>query len=78
MPVALHFKSKKPEFELREDTLPQRLRLRRRQLGLLQVEAAASMGVSEFTYIHWETGQTRPGLRHQPAIAEFLAGLSPQ
>lgn len=68
----MHIKVTKPEFVLQEDTLAARLRLRRRKLGILQAEAAARMGVSEFTYIHWEKGQTKPGRHHQIVVDRFL------
>ena len=72
LPVPVQVTGKKPEFELRDDSLAARLRLRRRQLGLLQIEAARRMGVSEFTYIHWEKGQTHPRHRHRDVIEWFL------
>lgn len=75
LPVPVLCRARKPEYQLRDDTLAARLRLRRRQLGLLQVEAALRIGVSEFTYIHWEKGQTTPGRRHQLVLAEFLGEL---
>jgi DNA-binding XRE family transcriptional regulator len=35
----------------------QRLRDRRRAMGLTQVELAAEIGVAPPTYVHWETGR---------------------
>jgi transcriptional regulator with XRE-family HTH domain len=47
------------------------IRKRRLDLGLLQIEVAATIGVSENTVWNWEHG-TEPELIHIPKIIEFL------
>jgi transcriptional regulator with XRE-family HTH domain len=54
-------------------TLGDHLRIRRHERGLLQKDAAASMGVNTFTLANWEKGYTNPRLRFWPGIIEFLA-----
>lgn len=41
-------------------------------LGLTQREAATQIGVSPFTLIHWERGQTRPEICAWPGLIAFL------
>ncbi|UTP39748.1 helix-turn-helix domain-containing protein [Phenylobacterium sp. LH3H17] len=74
MPVSVRLKGLKPDLTaLQADTaLSARLRLRRRELGLLQVEAARLMGVNEWTYTNWEKAYYEPLDRFYPAIIGFL------
>ncbi|MCL4477024.1 MAG: helix-turn-helix domain-containing protein [Nitrospirae bacterium] len=51
--------------------LGEHIRKRRLDLGLLQVEVAAQIGVTESTVWNWEHG-TEPELVHIPAILAFL------
>ncbi|MGH2761425.1 MAG: helix-turn-helix transcriptional regulator [Thermoleophilaceae bacterium] len=44
--------------------LAQRLRTRRKQLGLRQVDAAKHVGVKPDTYIHWERAISFPEVHH--------------
>lgn len=52
-------------------TLGDHIRKRRLDLGLLQMEVASEIGVSENTVWNWEHG-TEPELRHIPAVLSFL------
>lgn len=45
-------------------------------LGLLQKDLAAILGVSTESVFHWETGVYEPANRHWPKIIEFL-GFDP-
>jgi transcriptional regulator with XRE-family HTH domain len=47
------------------------IRKRRLDLGLLQLEVATMIEVTESTIWNWEHG-TEPELRHMPKIIEFL------
>lgn len=54
-------------------TLGQRLRERRRELGLTQEEVAARLGVAQQTVGRWEAGASRPrDAVHLEAVAGFL------
>lgn len=46
-------------------------------LGLLQRQVAAEIGVSSATLLLWEKGRARPEIRHWPRIIRFL-GYDPQ
>jgi DNA-binding transcriptional regulator YiaG len=48
------------------------LHKRRAVLGLIQAQAAETLGVSTWTYLHWETDRTTPTIRYYPAIFDFL------
>ncbi len=53
-------------------TLGEHLKRRRKELGLLQREVAARMGINHFTYINWEKDRTQPiASRFRPVI-DFL------
>jgi transcriptional regulator with XRE-family HTH domain len=52
--------------------LGQYLRKRRRELGQLQREAAAEIGVNPWTYLIWETGKTVPCLTYMPLVVRYL------
>lgn len=53
------------------ETIGEHIRKRRLDLGLLQIEVARVIGVTESTVWNWEHG-TEPELRHMPKIIEFL------
>ncbi len=57
-------------------TVGERLRKRRMDLGLLQKDGAAILGVSTESVFHWETGVYEPANRYWPGIIEFL-GFDP-
>lgn len=59
--VPLKLKALRPkDFSECPQTLGEHLKKRRRELGLLQREAAARMGILTETYTNWE--KTRPSL----------------
>jgi magnesium chelatase family protein len=63
----------KPEVAaLNAGTLGAKLKRRRLELGLRQIEAAERMGISEHTIVHWERGTTKPEITRYPAIISFL------
>jgi DNA-binding XRE family transcriptional regulator len=53
-------------------TLGEHLKKRRRELGLLQREAAEMMGVSTDTVVNWEKGNTMPVASQFRPIVAFL------
>jgi len=57
------------------------LRKRRLDLGLLQKDVAATIGVDTCTITNWEKGRSEPELRFIPKIVNFLGyepgGLKP-
>lgn len=59
------------------ETLGQHLRKRRLDLGLLQRDLAARLGVGVMTVGNWELGKEQPGIRHTAAILAFL-GYDPE
>ena len=56
---------------MKASTLGEHIRKRRLDLGLLQVEVAARIGVTESTVWNWEHG-TKPELIHIPTVLAFL------
>lgn len=54
------------------NTVGDHIRARRLDLGLLQREGAAQIGVIEETLYHWERGKTAPPARFWPGIIRFL------
>jgi DNA-binding transcriptional regulator YiaG len=54
------------------ETLGDHLLKRRHELGLLQKDAAHSLGVNVWTLANWEKGYTSPKLCLWPGIIEFL------
>ncbi|MDP2331035.1 MAG: helix-turn-helix transcriptional regulator [Reyranella sp.] len=52
--------------------LGEHLKKRRRELGLLQREAAKRMGILTETYANWEKGKTQPVAAHFRPVTEFL------
>jgi transcriptional regulator with XRE-family HTH domain len=53
-------------------TLGEHLKKRRRELGLLQREAAARMGIGVETYANWEKRKTEPVASQFRPVAAFL------
>jgi transcriptional regulator with XRE-family HTH domain len=53
-------------------TFGQRLRARRRELGLSQVALAARLGISQPAISHWENDQKEPLLSSLVALAKSL------
>jgi DNA-binding XRE family transcriptional regulator len=53
--------------------LGEHLKKRRKELGLLQREAAEQMGIQRDTYLNWEKGKTRPVTAHFRTVVEFLS-----
>ena len=53
-------------------TLGEHIRARRRELRLLQKEAAAEIGVTTDTVHNWETGKTDPPIGVMPQVLTFL------
>lgn len=71
MPLTLKALRKK-DYSETPQSLGEHLKKRRKELGLLQREAAIQMGVDTFTYINWEKDRTIPiASRFRPVI-EFL------
>ena len=56
---------------MKPQTLGDHIRDRRRDLGLLQIEVAVMIGVSENTVWNWEHGAEQE-LKHIPTIIAFL------
>ncbi len=53
-------------------TVGNHIRKRRLDLGFLQREVAAEIGVSNQTLQYWEVGRHEPGFRYLSAIIRFL------
>ncbi len=53
-------------------TLGEHLKKRRRELGLLQREAAAHMGILTETYANWEKDKTKPVASQFRPVVAFL------
>ena len=53
-------------------TLGDHIRKKRLDLGLLQQEVAARIGVDKTTIYNWENSRATPATRHIPQIIEFL------
>jgi transcriptional regulator with XRE-family HTH domain len=53
-------------------TLGEHLKKRRRELGLLQWEAAKRMGIDRWTYLNWEKGKTQPVAAQFRPVVAFL------
>ncbi len=63
----------RPELQkIGQGTLAAFLLLRRRELGLLQREAAKRLGICHTAYLNWENGYAVPAVRFYPAIIQYL------
>jgi DNA-binding XRE family transcriptional regulator len=73
LPAPVRLTGKKPErVQDCGDDLPSMLRRRRVELGVFQREAAAWLGMSEFTLGNWEAGTTAPVDRCYPALIQYF------
>lgn len=61
----------KPRCLTNPQTLAERLRKRRHELGLLQRQAAALLGVAETSYYAWERGRNQPSVRYLARLLEW-------
>ena len=55
-------------------TIGNRIRKRRLEMGLKQVELAKLLDVHEMTIVNWEKGKTSPSGRHLKLVNRFLKG----
>ncbi len=62
----------KPGYLTNPQTLAERLKKRRHELGLLQREAAARLGVAETSYYAWERGRYEPSARYLARLRDWL------
>jgi DNA-binding XRE family transcriptional regulator len=60
------------DYSQNPQTLGEHLKKRRRELGLLQREAAERMGVSTDTVVNWEKDKTEPVAAQFRPVAAFL------
>jgi DNA-binding XRE family transcriptional regulator len=71
--VRVRLRATKPEFHCEQgDPLPAQLSARRRKLGLTTAEAAALVGVTQWTFGMWENHRQQPSARSRRAVARFL------
>lgn len=71
--VPVTFKAQKPkDYSETPQTLGQHLKKRRRELGLLQRDAAERMGIDLWTYRNWESDATAPVAARFRPIIQFL------
>jgi transcriptional regulator with XRE-family HTH domain len=71
--VPLTLKALRPkDYSETPRTLGEHLKKRRRELGLLQREAAAQTGILTETFANWENGKTEPAAAHFWPVMEFL------
>jgi DNA-binding XRE family transcriptional regulator len=75
----LALKAKKPKpagYPKALNTLGDRLRARRLDLGLYQKDVATIIGVSEDTICYWENNSVKPSKRRLTKITDFLDGVA--
>jgi transcriptional regulator with XRE-family HTH domain len=60
------------DYSQNPQNLGEHLKKRRRELGLLQREAANRMGIRTDTYANWEKGKTEPVTAQFRPVVEFL------
>jgi len=60
------------DYSANPQTLGEHLKKRRRELGLLQREAAVRLGVSTETVVNWEKGRTKPVAAQFRPVVAFL------
>ncbi|MBI4719430.1 MAG: transcriptional regulator [Planctomycetes bacterium] len=65
-------KPRSPAWPREIRTVGDRIRRRRLELGLLQREAAALLGVDATTVYNWERNRSHPALRVLPVVRRFL------
>ena len=71
MPVTLKALRTK-DYSENPQTLGEHLKKRRRELGLLQREAAERMGIWTETYAYWENGHSEPVASQFRPVVAFL------
>ncbi len=67
---------RKKDYSENPQTLEEHLKKRRKELDLLQREAAKRMGTCTETYANWEKGKTEPGASEFRLLMTFL-GFDP-
>jgi DNA-binding XRE family transcriptional regulator len=71
--VPLTTKALRPkDYSEKPQTLGEHLKKRRRELGLLQREAADWMGIDTWTYLNWEKDKTVPVAARFRPVVTFL------
>jgi DNA-binding XRE family transcriptional regulator len=66
------------DYAANPQTLGEHLKKRRRELGLLQRQAAEPMGIGTDTYANWEKGKTEPvASQFRPVVAFLGYDLTP-
>jgi transcriptional regulator with XRE-family HTH domain len=71
--VPLTLKALRPkDYSETPQTLGQHLKKRRRELGLLQREAASQMGVCKATYVNWENDKAKPVTAQFKPVVQFV------
>jgi transcriptional regulator with XRE-family HTH domain len=65
-----------PKYPKNLNTLGDHIRANRLRLGWYQKDVARHLGVDENTSWRWERNESRPSVRHIPAIIRFL-GYNP-
>jgi DNA-binding XRE family transcriptional regulator len=55
-------------------TFPEKLKKRRLELGLKQLELAELLGVNEHTIVKWEKGYVRPHAKNRQLSEDFIKG----
>ncbi len=71
--VPLTVKAQKPkDYSYNPQTLGEHIKKRRHELGLLQREAGARMGVSAETVANWENAKTKPAPSQFRPVIAFL------
>ena len=63
---------RKKDYSENPQTLGEHLKKRRRELGLLQREAAERMGIWAETYANWEKGKSEPVAAQFRPVVLFL------
>jgi transcriptional regulator with XRE-family HTH domain len=66
-------KPKSPKYPKQLKTLGDHIRKRRLNLGLLQKQVAAQIGVDETTIYNWESNATSPQIHVLPQVMRFLS-----
>ncbi len=59
-------------YDFEPKTLGEHVRKKRLEMGLMQDEVAAQIGVNPWSILNWEKGKTEPFIASIPAIIRFL------
>lgn len=71
--IRVALRATRPELSCEQgDPLPAQLHACRRRLGLTTAEAAALVGVTQWTFGLWENARQQPSASNRRAIAKFL------